>query len=161
MFTRIGANRFALREVKIEKPRIFVVLMLPVFREDFPTSCFQLSLKRRKGISLCSKQMSLPSDQESLLAAWNAIGPSQPFPHEVEGILLSYFKHVEMHGENTRRMLAPAQTETNLAPPTRFDQQLHTNKKAPLGPAGATMLCHAQSARKRRHACTCTCNQPT
>jgi hypothetical protein len=82
--------------------------------------------------------MPQPSDHEFLLAAWNAIGPSQPFPHEVEGMLLSYFKHVEMHGESTRSMLATEQPEMNSAPPTRFVRQVRTNKKASLEPAGAS-----------------------
>jgi hypothetical protein len=83
-------------------------------------------------------------DHKSLLAAWEAIGPSQPLPNEVQGILLTYFRHAELHGEQTVRMLAPPvqaleqQPEQFAFTPTRFLRLPRANKRAPpLGPTEA------------------------
>ena len=83
--------------------------------------------------------MSKLCDRESLLAAWKAIGPCQPLPQEVEGILLTYFKHAELHGEKTIRMPALELERTNQppSPPTRFTRQPRANKRAPHGPPGS------------------------
>ncbi len=78
--------------------------------------------------------MSLPTDRDSLLAAWKAIGPCEPFPQEAEGIILAYFKHVQLHGEKSRSLFAVEHSEKFSAPPTRFVRQSRANKKAPLGP---------------------------
>ena len=45
--------------------------------------------------------MSVPTDRQSLLAAWEAIGPCQPLPKEAEGVLLAYFNHFEKVDHNT------------------------------------------------------------
>jgi hypothetical protein len=90
-----------------------------------------------------SHEMSEPHDLESLLAAWEAIGPSQPFPTELQGLCLSYFKsrHHD-HDEQTCNILAPLHYESDdfMSPPTRYKRQSSSIKVAPPGPARA--LCH-------------------
>ena len=83
--------------------------------------------------------MTLPHNRESLLAAWDAIGPSQPLPNETHEILLAYFKHAGLHGEQTDRVLATLEQQPDqfYAPPARFVRQPRAIKKAPSGPAGA------------------------
>jgi hypothetical protein len=76
--------------------------------------------------------MSMPTDRESLLASWKAIGPSQPFPHEAQEILLAYFKHARLHGEQI--LPAPQEQIIDSSPPTRFVRQPRANKKLPSGP---------------------------
>jgi hypothetical protein len=56
----------------------------------------------------------IPTDRESLLAAWETIGPNQPPPAEAQGTLLAYFKHAELHGEHSVCMLAPQAATQNL-----------------------------------------------
>ncbi len=84
----------------------------------------------------------MPSDRESLLAAWEAIGPSQPLCIEAQDLLLAYFQHVESHGEETARMnVSAAQTMDHpLPPPARFVRLQRTSKKPPSGPALAKSL---------------------
>ena len=69
-------------------------------------------------------------DRESLLASWEAIGPSQLLSNEVQGFLLAYFRHAELHGQHTVRMLAhPEQRPdqfclaTDPIPPTATRKQ--------------------------------------
>jgi hypothetical protein len=84
------------------------------------------------------QNMSLPTDRDSLLAAWEAICPCQPLPHEVEGILLASFKLTEFPYENTIRMLATEHSDSVSPPPSRFTRQPRAKKTAPLGPTGST-----------------------
>ncbi len=81
----------------------------------------------------------LPYDSVSLIAAWEAINPCQPLPTETHGILLNYFKRVELTGE---RMLAPADRQGDFfaSPPSRFVRQPRANKRPPSGPAGTSAI---------------------
>ncbi len=90
--------------------------------------------------------MSNICDRESLLAAWKAIGPCQPLPQELEGILLTYFEHAQLHGEMTISMpgLELEHTDQPPPPPTRFIRQPRANRKAPLGPPGSKMCTTSQ-----------------
>ena len=85
--------------------------------------------------------MSMPNDTDSLIAAWEAIGPSEPLHTEVQGLLLAYFKHVELHGEHSVRIDTPGQQqlEQNSSPPSRFVRQPRANIKAPTGPAEVSL----------------------
>ena len=91
--------------------------------------------------------MSLPVDRESLLAAWDAICPSQPLPDEVHGVLLAYFRHANLQGDHTVGWLAPpAQQIDQLSPPSRFVRQPRGSTKAPLGPAEAATYTSREEA---------------
>ena len=80
--------------------------------------------------------MTLPHDRETLLAAWEEIGSSQPLPTETHEILLGYFRHAALCGDHTGRMFAPAEyrIDQSLPPPTRFVRQPRSNGMAPCGP---------------------------
>ena len=90
--------------------------------------------------NLLPKFSAMFHDRESLLASWEAIGPSQPLSNEVQGFLLAYFRHAELDGDHTVRMLAPPEQRPDqfASPPTRFLRLPRANKRAPpLGPAEA------------------------
>jgi hypothetical protein len=80
----------------------------------------------------------MPNNSESIVpAAWEAISPYHPLSTETQGILLAYFKRVELHGENTVHMIASDQEQRPdefSSPPTRFIRQ--PRKKPPQGPTG-------------------------
>ncbi len=79
--------------------------------------------------------MDAPHDRESLLAAWEAIGPSQPFPDELQGLCLAYFKSSKQHDNSeTNGVMTPTEDEEFHSPPTRYVRQLRANKRAPPGP---------------------------
>ena len=87
--------------------------------------------------------MSVPTDRQSLLAAWEAIGPCQPLPKDAEGILLAYFKHVETVESHGKHMHALA--EQNFfdiaAPPSRFVRQPRRAKNTPPSGPDAVGSC--------------------
>ncbi len=85
----------------------------------------------------------MPKDRESLLAAWEAINPSQKLPYEVQGLLIAYFRHAELHGECTVRMFAPSeqQSEQFTSSPSRFVRQPRANKKKAPPQSAETATC--------------------
>ncbi len=96
----------------------------------FKTVCFQFSLHH--------KTMATPHDRESLLAAWEAIGPSQPLPNEIQGWCLAYFKNLQQHGHHESSIvLTPQIDEEFTLPPTRYVRQPRANKRYPTGPVRA------------------------
>ncbi len=91
--------------------------------------------------------MPLPVDRESLLAAWDAIVPSQPLPDEVHGILLAYVRHAELQGDHTVGWIAlPVQQTDQLSPPSRFVRQPRANTKTPPGPAEVEICTRREKA---------------
>ena len=80
--------------------------------------------------------MTTPHDRESLLAAWEAIGPSNPFPTELQGICLAYFKNSQQHG-NSGTETMPTPDDELFSPPTRYVRHPRASRKAPAGPLQA------------------------
>jgi hypothetical protein len=77
--------------------------------------------------------MNMPNDRESLHAAWEAIGPSNPLPDEIQDLLLAYFKNSQQHDNSEiNGLLSP--DDVFHSPPTRYVRQPRNNRSAPAGP---------------------------
>jgi hypothetical protein len=77
--------------------------------------------------------MSTPHDRESLLAAWEAIGPSNPLPAELQDLCLAYFKNSHQHCCSEINIDLITEKEF-LLPPTRYGRQQGADKRARTGP---------------------------
>ena len=79
----------------------------------------------------------MPFDSESLLSAWEAMGPSNPFPCGLQDVCLAYFKNgqEQLDPSETDCVLTPCEAEF-LPPPTRFVRKPRADRRAPPpGPA--------------------------
>jgi hypothetical protein len=75
--------------------------------------------------------MATPHDRESLLAAWESIGSSNPFPAELQDLCLAYFKN--LHQPCCSEINSDLTPEKEL-PPTRYVRQQRAEKRARSGP---------------------------
>jgi hypothetical protein len=79
----------------------------------------------------------MPHDRESLLAAWEAIGSSHPFPDELQGVCLAYLNNLQLHGRNESNIVLTPSEEEFSSPPTRYIRQPRAIKRYPTGPVRA------------------------
>jgi hypothetical protein len=81
----------------------------------------------------------MTNPRESLLAEWQAIGPSQPLTTEVQDLLLKFI-NTPQHDDVWMDYAAMDIVDTPFPPPQRFHRQrscAHQGCKVPTGPSAA------------------------